>query len=285
MDAGNSRRARLYIRLSIGMLVILLSTSSGCGYLNPTHGLEGLMGPYFGCAVHLVGSMALIGADGGAGGSSPGLAYVFERTAAGWTQGAALSAVAGKPFNDFGKAVALSGTTALVGASHTDGIAPVSGAAYIFERGAGGWAQSKVLINPDTGERHILGRSVALFEGTAVVGAPGAYGFSGAFFVWQKGGEGWRYQQRILPDSSLAHHQFGENVAMDQDLIAVGAHLGTTSPGAIYLFRHEGDTWRQEVRLAEQFNSFGTTLGVSNGTVAVGAQGAVFMYEHSGGEW
>jgi hypothetical protein len=285
-------------------------TLAGCATLDSREGLEGVSGPYFGDAVSIVGNGALIGSPGGADGKSPGLAYIFGRTSDGWIQRAALSAEGGKPGNEFGSAVAFAETTALVGAWGTDGVAPVSGSAYVFEHGPTGWGQAAVLVNPDARERHLLGKSVALDRSTAVVGAPGVNmklwsdttttvpAWSGAVYVWSRDQTGWRYQTRITPDSqrlpadpaaqTRPYHlweDFGRTVAIYGDCLVVGAQNGTTSPGAVYVFRRVSGTWKQEARLEQPQASFGIEIAVSNGTIAVASAGSVFVFAHANGDW
>lgn len=299
-----------HVLVPVAALGVLMVIPAGCVGVSSNEGLEGVSGPYFGDAVSVAGSGALIGSPGGTGGKSPGLAYIFERTSGGWIQSAALSAEGGKPGNEFGSAVAFADTTALVGAWGTDGVAPVSGSAYIFERGPTGWGQAAVLINPDSSERHLLGRSVALDGSTAVVGAPGVNrklwsdttktvpAWSGAVYVWSRDESGWRYEARVTPDSLRLpsatseppgpYHlweDFGGTVAIHGDILVVGAQNGTTSPGAVYLFRRVNDTWKQEAKLEQPQASFGVAIAVSNETVAVASSGAVFVFANSNGEW
>ena len=302
----NQSRA-LLLTAALGALVSILA---GCGALGFTEGQEGVDGPYFGDAVSVAGTGALIGSPGGAGGHSPGLAYVFERTSEGCIQKAALSAQGGKPGNEFGSAVAFSEATALVGAWGTDGVAPVSGSAYVFERGTAGWNQVAVLVNPDAAERHLLGFSVALEESTAVVGAPHVNmklprdttktvpAWSGAVYVWSRDERGWWYQGTITPDSPRsepdpsvrprAYHlwkEFGHAVAIHGDILAVAAQDGTTDPGTVYVFRRVNGAWTQEAKLEQHQPSFGIAIAVSNETVAVASAGSVFVFVHTDGDW
>jgi hypothetical protein len=105
----------------------------------------------------------------------------------------------------FGVSIAVSGNTALIGAStahhHT-------GAAYVFTRGAHGWTQQAVLTarngcaSPPDG----FGISVALDGNTAVVGASprGLCGFPaisgiGAAYVFTRTGSTWTQQAQLNP--------------------------------------------------------------------------------------
>ena len=118
---------------------------------------------HFGEAVSVVGNSALVASPYGTDGRSAGLAYIFEQTAPGWKRTATLSAKDERRENGFGSPLAYANATALVGAWRI-------GTAYIFERAATGWDQVAVFSHSDAGN---FGRSVALEQATAIVGAPG----------------------------------------------------------------------------------------------------------------
>ena len=73
------------------------------------------------------GSTALVGAPGN--NNYTGAAYVFTGSGSTWPQQAKLTAAAAAPGDYFGYAVALSGSTAVVGAP---GKNSTTGAAYVF---------------------------------------------------------------------------------------------------------------------------------------------------------
>jgi hypothetical protein len=82
---------------------------------------------YFGVSVAVSGDTAVIGAyQEDTGGSSAGAAYVFTRSGGAWVEQAKLLASDAQSSDYFGYSVAVSGDTAVIGASNAD-------AAYIFE--------------------------------------------------------------------------------------------------------------------------------------------------------
>ncbi len=90
-------------------------------------------GDHFGQSVALRGDTALIGTPLDSDqGTFAGAAYVFQRTAWLWTQHAKLTAADGAAYEDFGRFVALDGTTALVGMPWDDDQGSGAGAAYVF---------------------------------------------------------------------------------------------------------------------------------------------------------
>jgi hypothetical protein len=91
---------------------------------------------YFGSSVALSGNTALVGANEDAMGltSEQGSAYIFVRSGTVWSQQAHLTASDGVAGDHFGYSVALSGSTALVGAYSDDvGVNIDQGSAYVYQ--------------------------------------------------------------------------------------------------------------------------------------------------------
>ncbi len=134
---------------------------------------DGAGGDGFGDAVALTGDRALVGARfADLGGSDEGAAYVFKQADGGWNEVAKLTAPEPADRDQFGHAVALTGTMALIGAPRFDHPGRDSGAVWAFTPGAGGWHLNTRLspAAPDTYDE--FGSAVAAEEGTAVIGAP-----------------------------------------------------------------------------------------------------------------
>jgi uncharacterized repeat protein (TIGR02543 family) len=151
------------------------------------------LGDFFGCAVAVSGDTVAIGAYGEASSifgingipneaaSRSGAAFVFVRSGATWSQQAFLKASNTGASDQFGRSVAVSGDTVVVGASFEDsstaGVNPVSneaafdsGAAYIFARSSGVWSQQAYLkaSNAEGGDN--FGISTAISGSTLIVG-------------------------------------------------------------------------------------------------------------------
>lgn len=151
---------------------------------------------YFGRAISLSGDTLVVGAhqeDSTAlgtngdqtsnGAADSGAAYVFVRSAGVWSQQAYLKASNTESGDWFGFSVAVSGDVIVVGATLEDssstGIdgnqtvagASSSGAAYVFTRAGSTWSQLSYVKASNTGPGDWFGNAVAIFGGTAVVGA------------------------------------------------------------------------------------------------------------------
>ena len=121
-----------------------------------------------GTAVALQGDTALIGTPGHDGPDfSAGAAIVWTRSRGVWTEQEALEAAAAEAIGQLGLGVALDGDTALVGGSGT-----TASTAYYFTRDASRtWDGGVALSVPDSPSAVSYGQSVALDNGTVVIGA------------------------------------------------------------------------------------------------------------------
>jgi len=212
--------------------------------------------------VALLGNAVLVGASGkdSAAGLHSGAAYIFERNAGGaekWGEVRKLTAEDAAANDWFGDSVALSGDTVLVGAYAKNSAAGLhSGAAYIFERNAGGaekWGQVRKLIAGDPAAEDRLGVSVALSGDTVVVGADGKDSFTGAAHIFERnigGPENWGEWGRLIVIAPLPGDQFGYSTAIHQDLALVGTPYRDILPGdnnygkACLFSRNQGGTDR-----------------------------------------
>jgi ribonuclease BN (tRNA processing enzyme) len=255
---------------------------------------------WFGFSVAISGDTVVVGAhqeDSSTTGvnSTPderadnaGAAYVFVRSGTNWTQQAYLKASNSEAFDQFGRSVAVSGDTVVVGAhwedSSTTGVnsrpnesASDAGAAYVFVRGGTTWSQQAYLKASQASVNDYFGRTVAVSGDTVAVGAPwedssttginstaneGATD-SGAAFVFTRNGSTWSQQAYLKAGQVTIDDQFGHSVSVSGDTVVVGApseNSGTTgvngrpnvsadNSGAAYVFLRSGTTWSQQAYL------------------------------------
>ncbi len=228
-----------------------------------------------------------------------GAAYVFVRDAGGvWTQQAYLKASNTGADDGFGRTVAVSGDTVVVGASsegsnatgvngnQADNSAGFSGAAYVFVRDVSGdWSQQAYLKASNTDVDDRFGWSSAVSGDTVVVGAileasnaTGVNGNeannndfeSGAAYIFVRDSDGVWSQQAYLKASNTERGRFGESVAVSGDMVVVGVYR------AAYAFlRDFGGVWTPRANLKVSNSGiddqFGYSVAMSGGTVVVGA--------------
>ncbi len=223
------------------------------------------------------------------------------------------------PPDRFGSSVAVSGNTVVVGAPREDSSSvgvnstPIvtdndqldSGAAYIFTRSGTRWIQ-EAYLKPnaigDSQEGDQFGHSVAISNGTVVIGAPYEDSIttgqdSGAVyvFVFDIDMAIWVEQAYLKPEAiglTQASDGFGWSVAILGETLAIGAPFEDSSTtgvnsipdknadaaGAAYVFvRHEG-LWAQEayvkpeaVGTTQAGDLFGWSVGVWFNGLVVGA--------------
>ncbi|MEM7606011.1 MAG: MYXO-CTERM sorting domain-containing protein [Myxococcota bacterium] len=126
----------------------------------------------FGAAVALDGDRMLIGAWSDTGDDENGGAvYVYARGSEDWALEATLRA--GGVEARFGRAVALVGDEALIGAPAATVGGRQAGAAYLYERGSS-WTRTARFEPSDASSGDFFGRGVAFDGATLMVGAPGA---------------------------------------------------------------------------------------------------------------
>ncbi|MCB1129816.1 MAG: hypothetical protein KDN05_01725 [Verrucomicrobiae bacterium] len=199
------------------------------GFLNAA---DAAQGDNFGSSVALSGDSALVGADGDdtpAGGNA-GSAYVFTRTATGnWSQQTKLTANDAAATDYFGRSVALSGDTALIGAlSDENSNGDNAGSAYVFFRDADGWDQQAKLTASDGSASDFFGRSVALEGDVAVIGASNdnnsAGPDAGSAYVFTRRNDSWDQRAKLMGSDSGQQDYFGFAVTISGNTALVGAY-------------------------------------------------------------
>ena len=255
----------------------------------------------FGWSVATDGTFAVIGATS-ADGIYVGAAYVFVRSGSTWTQQAKLTASDAATGDLFGSAVAISGSTVLVGAAAK---AAGRGAAYVYVRSGSTWAQTQKLTANDAADGDDFGQSVALFGNTAIVGADnttiGPNAGQGAAYAFTQSGAAWTQRSKIVARDGAAGDAFGVSVALSATAALVGAPGKTIGArafqGAAYVFTTT-DGWlhaSQQGELAAsdggQRDYFGSGVALSGNTAIVGAKqgflgpGAAYVFVQTGNAW
>ena len=209
-------------------------------------------------------------------GDRAGAVYVFEKKAGAWLEQAVLRPTVPLERGYFGAAVALSEGTAVVGAS-----GPGGRTVYVFQRTDDGWREQAQLMPLQPFDSAHFGSSVALHHDVAVVGAwvdPPDEGFeepggTSSAFVFERVEGEWVERAQLTADTTSTGSTFGQSVAVDGDLIVVGA------PGegeAAYAFRRHDSSWKLEAAFAPDASSvehFGVSVAVEQDVVVVGAPG------------
>jgi hypothetical protein len=256
------------------------------------------VGDEFGFAIAADGDTVVVGAhleDGsstGVGGrqdndNAPdsGAVYVYRRRDGAWAEEAYIKASNSDPFDEFGRALVIEDNVLVVGApfedSNGEGVnsdqtsdgLDAAGAVYIFRRVGDAWQQEAYIKPKDPKELAFFGWHVALDDEVLVVGAPGLFSVfpddpineespnQGAAYVFRYNGTTWVEETVLQASNGEPHDQFGFQVGVNDDYIAVGAvgeasgvggaardPLDNSKPmsGAVYVFEYQGETTWQE---------------------------------------
>ena len=231
-------------------------------------------GNYFGGTVALSGSTAIVGAYSDyENGDYSGAAYVFDVTTG--AQLAKLSPDDAAPWQYFGTSVALSGTTAIIGATGDKYHDSFDGAAYVFDVATG--TQLAKLTTNDVAGGDFFGESVSLSGNMAIVGASrtdenGADSGSAYVFDLTTGAQ----LAKLTPDDGATNHYFGKSLAISGNKAIVGATGDTENgsfAGSAYVF--DVATGAQLAKLTaddgDAGDYFGWSVSLSGDTAIVGA--------------
>ena len=297
---------------------------------NSTAGITLGSGDFFGFGLDLDNGTVAIGVTGDdTGGTNYGAVYLVSDGGDDWasieatdvvtinndTAGITLAA------NDyFGTAVALDGDLLAVGASYADADGTNKGEVYLIKDGGDNWDSiaatdiTKVTHSSTLGitlaNNDHFGYGVALDNGILAVGADGDTSNAGAVYIlndknndgdWADTGENIKLSNSTPGITLTAGDKFGTAVALDSDLLAVGA-IGTSSgKGAVYLVDAGGDNWgsiaagdsillddsKDGITLTAN-DHFGIGVTLDAGALAVGAykddtggtdRGAVYVFD------
>ena len=233
-----------------------------------------------------------------------GATYVFAKPSGGWadaTQTARLTASDGLADDSLGASVGISGDTVVAGAGgaavggHAD-----QGAAYVFAKPAGGWAdgaQIAKLTASDGAAGDALGGgagfgqygSVAIDGDTIVAGAGaadvGGHADQGAAYVFTKPAGAWvdaTQAAKLTASDGAAGDLLGQQVAISGDTVVAGASAATigghVAQGAAYAFVRPGPGWANATQAAKLTSDIGATrdalgfsVAISGATIVAGA--------------
>jgi len=267
---------------------------------------DATIGAQFGCSVAIDGQRIIVGAyKDYVGDSRAGSAYVFRFDGSQWIEEQKLIASDPDEGDWFGRCVAISGETVIIGAERNEHRGDESGSAYVFRFDGNQWVQQQMLNASDADEDGRFGRSVAISGDTAIVGA--ALGrdhtdLSGSAYVFQFDGARWAQQQKLTAsDWEDLDWAFGRSVALSGNTAIVGAsgdRNGGCRSGSAYVFQFDGTDWVEQQKLvasdADADDSFGYSVSMSGDRAMVGAyrdaidgreRGSAYVFRFDGARW
>jgi hypothetical protein len=271
---------------------------------------DGAAEDFFGTSVDIDGDYIVVGAPSKRvnGMESAGGIYVFYRSGNQWNQQAMLLASDPDSGDQFGGAVAISGSYLIAGAPFNDVSAqPDRGNAYIFSRSGTTWTQHAI-ISPTFGlPGDQIGKSVDIDGDKVLIGAPfddnNNTVNAGCAYIYKRNLNLWFGEYHFLPQSAQENSHFGTSVAMDDTTVVIGwpqlDYSGYLSLGIVCVYFYNGTTWyrHSDITPSEQREglSFGSEVGISHGSIVIGvpqnhvgyayAQGKAWVYQQHGSQW
>jgi hypothetical protein len=262
-------------------------------------------GGSFGYSISKDGDYVIIGAPFDKhNGVFSGAAYIFTHIDTNWVQQAKLIPFDGEKNDRFGYSVSISGNTVLIGAHRDDDNGPSSGSAYVFTRTGTDWTLQEKLYPSDGNQLDFFGKSVSLYEDTALIGAYGDDDngdFSGSAYIFKRYDNNWTQLAKLVPFDGEAGDLFGRSVFLNGSTAVIGApeddDLGYNF-GSVYIFTLSNTSWIKQAKLlpsgGDSGGHFGYSIFLNADTVIIGAWGeddfgvdcgSAYIFVNSGTVW
>ncbi|MCP3915674.1 MAG: hypothetical protein GY711_08975 [bacterium] len=264
----------------------------------------------FGDAVDISGFTMVVGAraDAAPPAAGTGSAYVYDYdpTAETWTMVQKLTPPDPDPSKQFGRAVAIDGTTLFVGAPAHDGAAGTGffqGSVYVYERdSAGTWVLQQQIFPSDAADGDGFGHGIDVDGDVAFVGSPtNGPTNEGSVYGLVRGITGIWILNPVLQLTAtppLPFSQFGLALSLEGSRLVVGSPTaGAGDSGRAYVFEGSGAIWTQTALLAPSAGPrFGDSVSLSGDVVAIGSPeysgcgvcnriGAASIFRFDGASW
>jgi len=205
--------------------------------------------------------------------------HVYRRVSDVWMHEALLLPPGGSSAIGFGASVAVDGDTVVVGADGDTEFGQGAGAAYTYRFDGAAWQFEAKLVSSTTSASDNFGSSVAISEGTLIVGAPRDRVnkiASGSATVFEFDGVLWSEQRLLLPPIANHGDLFGFAAALDSGLAVISmprAGFDSVPLAAQSLvFRRSDGEWSHEYSIPSGVQS-GVWVDIDGETVVIGMPG------------
>jgi hypothetical protein len=259
---------------------------------------------HFGSSVDIYGNWAIVGANNDDEvGAEAGAAYIFYYNGTAWIEVQKLMASDGAAGDEFGFAVSIYDTVAVVGAYRAEYPTFNEGAAYVFHYNGSSWYQAQKITAQFPTEDDFFGYSVDVHKNRIAIGVyqDDDNGInSGSAYIFSYSAS-WNVEQKLIASNGSTGDAFGFDVSLNDSLCLIGAYGKTnvfTGAGSAYIFRRTGTAWTQ----AQQINSpdpgqddwFGYSIALSGSTLIISSfhddelgqeSGAFFVFRYNGSSW
>jgi|26BtaG_2_1085354.scaffolds.fasta_scaffold00078_5 hypothetical protein len=253
----------------------------------------------YGTATDIRGNYAIVGSP--RHNIAAGAAYIYEKNGEGqWEYLQSLIADDALEMAEFGGAVKMTEDYIVVASGRADiGSEIRAGALYVYNKSGQAWDfSSKIVASNYSGDDKLGMNNTSIdAQGDIIVGgAPGANGWVGRVYVFERSEEVWNEVQ-IIENPANTNDTFGISVALSGDLMVIGANESNGLKGSAYIYYKDSNGfWVMQQQItasdsaAEDF--FGTSVSVDGETIVVGAyghqgfKGAAYIFKKdSSGVW
>lgn len=238
-------------------------------------------------------------------GVDSGSAYIYNWNGSSWVETQKIDPNDGAAGDNFGRSVAVQGSTAVIGAHWDNTVGGFrAGSAYIYTFNGSIWVQSQKLVPPDASPISAFGNACWIDGDVMAIAAwrnDVVGNESGAVYTWRFNGTDWAYEEKIVPSDAANMDQFGRGVWVSGDVMVVGAYRNDddgTDSGCAYVFRFNGTTWVEEQKLrasdASANDRLGHSVSIDGDVILAGAHledtagvdaGAAYFFRYNGSTW
>ena len=264
-------------------------------------------GDGFGYSVSVSGNYLIVGAPFRQNGA--GAIYIFHYDGNNWSQQALFKPGIIGMQDNYGVSVDIEGDYFIVGADRYN---YNSGIAFIYVNQNGTWTEQAQLEPATLSYGWSFGRTVAIYDEAALVGAPGRdNGFedrTGTAYLFRRSGPDWSEEEQLFPtalsgEQTSKDSQFGTAVDLFHNYAVIGA-IGDdqngpySDTGAAYIYFYNAGAWElnAKLKLSNFINGdeFGRAVAIYGDYALVGSprrdetgrnSGAVFAYLREDTSW
>ena len=238
-------------------------------------------GARFGSALALEQDTLVIGAPLHSGGGS---VSIFTQANSTWTHALSIANPTPGASNRFGESVALAGDWLAVGDPYDDAVIIDGGAVYLYRHVASAWILTQTLRPTQTVAREYFGQSLSI-DGTrlaiGVYGANSGAETSGRVEMFEVSDGSWQQRDEIVPLAPIGGGNFGWDIALSGDRLAVGAPGAGVAQlsGIVTYYTHTPKAGWTAIVDALLVNGqaqdlLGACVALRDGQLAIGAPGA-----------
>jgi hypothetical protein len=236
-------------------------------------------------------------------GEWPSRVHAFLRDGEAWVH---MGHFTGQPLvglSAFGRAVALSGQRAVIGAPHDFSAGINRGSAFAFEYDGKAWTQIAKLLPNGAVNNDRVGSAVAIDGDLIALGTQPNLQNPGKVFIYERKADQWVQTATLVATDYGGGNAFGRSVAVCNGRVFVAhrtaQHKSAGATGAVHVFERILGQWVEVQRIfaddAEAGTWFGDAVSCDADRLLIGARfaaagdgtwpGAAYIFEHEPGGW